>query len=234
MSASQGARWNSVYTQTLEGEGTYLGAIDLTDFGSTGWIVGEGGVIIRVGNISQEASLSLTGFIEGFYNSGTNLQTGDTVEVFVRNTASPYAVVASDKAFLSNSGIASLNFANMTTGNYYLQVRHRNALETWSSAGVLLTVGGTASYDFSTSQLQAYGNNLMLADASPLRYAFYSGDVNQDATIDATDVSLIDNDAYNFACGYLPADVNGDGCVDGSDALIADNNAYNFISAITP
>ncbi|MBX7043276.1 MAG: hypothetical protein K1X85_10260 [Ignavibacteria bacterium] len=234
MSASQGARWNSVYTQTLEGAGTYLGAIDLTDFGSTGWIVGDGGVIIRVGNISQEASLNLTGFIEGFYDSGSNTQTGDTIEVFVRNTAFPFAVVTSDKAYLNSSGNASLNFANMTTGSYYLQVRHRSALETWSSAGVLLTVGGTSFYNFSTSPAQAYGSNLMQADASPLRYAFYSGDVNQDGTIDATDVSLIDNDAYNFVCGYVATDVNGDGCVDGSDALIADNNAYNFISVIAP
>ncbi|MBK6505118.1 MAG: hypothetical protein IPG02_05505 [Ignavibacteria bacterium] len=58
--------------------------------------------------------------------------------------------------------------------------------------------------------------------------------MTQDGTVDATDLSLIDNDASNFLSGYLVTDLNGDRFTDGSDYLIADNNAYNFISAIRP
>jgi hypothetical protein len=71
-------------------------------------------------------------------------------------------------------------------------------------------------------------------DASPVRFAIYSGDVNQDGTVDATDVSAIDNAANNFLSGYVATDLTGDNFVDGTDFAIADNNAANFVSAIRP
>lgn len=41
------------------------------------------------------------------------------------------------------------------------------------------------------------------------------------------------NDAANFATGYINTDVTGDGVTDASDASIVDNNAAGFVSAIT-
>lgn len=62
----------------------------------------------------------------------------------------------------------------------------------------------------------------------------YGGDVNQDRTIDGTDLQLIDNDAYNFVTGFVPTDAYIDYIVDGTDYALADNNAYGFISKIAP
>ena len=67
-----------------------------------------------------------------------------------------------------------------------------------------------------------------------ISYCIYSGDVNQDGTVDGTDLQLIDNDSYAFVSGYVPTDVNGDDFVDGTDASIAGNNANNFVSVIRP
>jgi hypothetical protein len=67
-----------------------------------------------------------------------------------------------------------------------------------------------------------------------VRYAIYGGDVNQDGTVDATDVSAIDNDAANFIGGYVVTDLTGDEFVDGTDFAIADNNAANFVSVVRP
>lgn len=89
-------------------------------------------------------------------------------------------------------------------------------------------------YDFYSAANKAYGDNQIRVDNSPVTYALYSGDVNQDGTIDLGDGSLIDNDATNFVSGYAATDVNGDGIVDVADAVFADNNALNFISRITP
>ncbi|MBK6876055.1 MAG: hypothetical protein IPG99_06250 [Ignavibacteria bacterium] len=75
---------------------------------------------------------------------------------------------------------------------------------------------------------------MLQADASPVKYAIYSADVNQDGTVDATDVSTIDNDASNFVSGYVVTDLTGDHFVDGTDFAIADNNAANFVRTITP
>ena len=67
-----------------------------------------------------------------------------------------------------------------------------------------------------------------------MRFAFFGGDVNRDETVDATDISIIDNDALFFLSGYIDSDITGDGFVDGTDFSIADNNATNFVSVIRP
>ena len=61
----------------------------------------------------------------------------------------------------------------------------------------------------------------------------WSGDVNQDGIIDGTDLSSIDNLAYNFTSGSgIPEDLNGDNIVDGIDFLIGDNNrTYHYVIA---
>ena len=66
------------------------------------------------------------------------------------------------------------------------------------------------------------------------KYCIYSGDVNQDGTVDITDMVLIDNDSYNFAGGYLSTDVTGDGTVDITDMVIVDNNSYKFVGKVVP
>ncbi len=90
------------------------------------------------------------------------------------------------------------------------------------------------TYDFTTANTQAYRENQIQADASPVRFAVYSGDVNQDGTIDASDVSDADNDSYNSLSGYVNTDVTGDDFVDAADVSIVDNNAFNSVSVVTP
>jgi hypothetical protein len=69
---------------------------------------------------------------------------------------------------------------------------------------------------------------------SGTKWTIYAGDVTQDGAVDATDVSMIDNDAANFVSGYVPTDITGDSFVDGTDFAISDNNAANFIGIVRP
>ncbi len=87
------------------------------------------------------------------------------------------------------------------------------------------------SYDFITAANKAYGDNLILKGS---KYCIYSGDVNQDGIIDASDLSVVDNDAYISASGYVNTDVDGDNFVDGSDLSIVDNNVLNSVAQIRP
>lgn len=50
-------------------------------------------------------------------------------------------------------------------------------------------------------------------DFSPVRFAIYSGDTDQDGIIDGTDVSLVDNDAALFTTGHVITDLTGDDLV---------------------
>ncbi|HPJ10488.1 MAG TPA: hypothetical protein PLS51_07650 [Flavobacterium sp.] len=126
-------------------------------------------------------------------------------------------------------------YANTTpTGLYRIRVRHRNAIETWSSETNLVQIGGSASYDFSNAANKAYGSNQVQVDSSPVRFAFYSGDLNQDENIENTDFTIQEVDITNSEFGDRPADLNGDGVVDNSDADFLINNANNFIYSQHP
>ncbi len=174
---------------------------------------------------------------QGFYNSSTNrLNARDTVRVYLRNITTPFAVVDSAKGILDSVSLSvSALFATAPTGTYYIQLKHRNCLETWSkSGGVSYTKGAVLSYDFTTAANQAFGNNMIQVDAAPVKFAIYSGETNNDGTIDGTDLVAIDNDAGNFVVGYVVTDLDGNKFVDATDALIADNNASNFVSVIKP
>lgn len=184
--------------------------------------------------VTTSAYSTITLAPQAFFNPGpNNLNMKDTVRIYLRNNFAPYTIVDSSWAVIDSLTLAGTYlFANAPTGTYYLQAKHRNSIETWSKAGgESYTAGSPFSYNFTTSAAQSYGSNTVLRGS---RYCFFSGDVTQDGTIDATDVSQIDNDAYNFASGYLRTDVNGDGTVDATDISFADNNAFNFVSKVVP
>ncbi len=176
-------------------------------------------------------TLSLTYLIEGFYNAGMNLLVQDTVTVNLRESTSPYALVESKKAYLSTSGSGTAVYLSASNSvPYFIQVIHRNGLETWSGTAQSFT-SNALSYDFTTSASQAYGSNMVLLGS---RYCAFSGDTDGDGTIDATDLSAIDNDATAFLSGYLRTDLDGNDFIDGSDASLADNNAFAFVSVNRP
>jgi hypothetical protein len=124
-----------------------------------------------------------------------------------------------------------VNFIHAVTGSYYLQIRHRNSTETWSSVPLNFTNGNTALFDFTSSQSNAFGNNLVSKSG---KWCIYGGDINQDGTTDASDISSVENDASSGASGYVKTDVTGDSFVDGSDLSLTDNNAFSGVGSVTP
>lgn len=169
---------------------------------------------------------------EGILN-GSTLNMRDSVKIYLRNINSPFALIDSSNTVIDSLNLtASCVFKFASTGTYYYQIIHRNALETWSkTGGESITRGVFTSFDFTSAQSQAYGSNLIQKSSV---WCLYSGDVSRDGSIDGTDLSLIDNDATNFETGYRATDLNGDGIVDGTDLSVCDNNASNFVVKSTP
>lgn len=182
----------------------------------------------------QFITMNVKMFIEGFYNSATNLMVSDTVRFYLRSMNAPYAIVDSAKGKVSDSGNVSLTFSNAPTGYYYIQTKHRNSVETWSMNYENCTQGIPSSYDFTTATLKAYGNNLKLSDLSPLTYSVFSGDVNQSSSVDLSDIVAGYNASAGFATGYLATDVTGDDFVNLNDLTITYNNSVAFVSVKKP
>ena len=181
-------------------------------------------------------NLFLFGAIQGLYDPSANTMIYDTVTVYLRNAVSPFAKIDSSKKELYGPGTGQEFSFNNAQNNvpYYIEVNHRNTLETWSADPVTFT-GDAASIAFSVDAVYAYGNNQIQIDNDPYNvFAFYSGDVNQDGTIDLTDVLLIYNNANSFVTGYVVTDLTGDNIVDLTDLLMAYNNAAAFVSVARP
>jgi len=171
---------------------------------------------------------------QGYYEPGTNkLNIRDTVTFYLRNITTPFAIVDSGKAVIDSVSLSgSVTFANAASGTYYLVVKSRNILETWSkSGGQLYTRGAAFSYNFTTAAAQAYGSNMILEGA---KYCIYSGDVSKNNAVDLADVLMVYNAATSFTSGFNALDLTGDRTVDLTDVLIAFNNSTNFVSRQAP
>lgn len=185
---------------------------------------------ILSGSLYTQYNVKLT--TEGLYN-GSTMNLRDTVKAYLRNSISPFNTVDSAVAVIDSVTLtAPFVFKNAASGTYYLQIIHRNAIEEWSKAGgESFTKGITSNYDFTSSQSQAFGNNMILVGS---KYCFYSGDVVKDGVVDLSDVIAIYNDASTFTGGYAVTDLNGDNISDLTDIILAYNNSTAFITKITP
>jgi hypothetical protein len=183
-------------------------------------------------------NIHLTALIEGLYNASSNsMIIRDTLQVELRNINFPYGRVDSSKVIVDTFGKGTIKFASAPTGDYYIVIKHRNSIETWSKSGGQHLVNGTISdYDFTSAQTQAYGNNLIHKGT---KWCIYSGDVTgtgglQDGIVDLSDLIAIDNDNANYFTGLVKTDVNGDGLVDLSDLILADNNNSAYVAKVVP
>jgi hypothetical protein len=140
--------------------------------------------------------------------------------VLLKNVTTPYATIDSVRIFLDSLGQGTIKLSNATrNGTYYVVIRHKNSIETWSTTGGLLFDKSINNYDFTTALTQAYGSNLLLKGT---KYCIISGDVDQDGSIGALDRSACWNDR-NLS-GYYATDLDGDGSVGALDRSICWNN----------
>ncbi|MDR3669129.1 MAG: dockerin type I repeat-containing protein, partial [Ignavibacteriaceae bacterium] len=179
------------------------------------------------GTYTNAYMLSLTGLIQARYNGGVFIPDSVSVEL---HDASSFALVDQDKELLSSAGTGTFKFYSAVNGtNYYIVVKHRNSIETWSASAQSFS-SNLLSYNFTTSASQAYGSNLVLQSG---KYCIYSGDVNQDGQVTSDDFTGVDNDNTNFDY-HIANDLNGDGQVTSDDFTCIDNNNSNFISKNVP
>ena len=98
--------------------------------------------------------LNLHLYIEGFYLGGGMLTEilgngiCDSIRVELHDPMSPSSIIYSATSLLSIYGNASLNIPPAYRGNfYYVVVRHRNSIETWSK-NVVSFSSGVTNFDF--------------------------------------------------------------------------------------
>jgi hypothetical protein len=202
------------------------------------------------------ATVNLTAFIQGYYN-GTgmvaarydNLMSAgsatpgnatdvDFVTVELHDAINTATVAYTADGMLQTDGTLSVSFpAAAVGGDYYIVLKHQNALQLWSANPV--TIASTTTYDFSSALTQAYtdGSTDPMAFLATGVYGMYSGDINQDEYIDGSDYSIYELDvdnSTNLGLFNLASDLNGDTYVDGSDYPLFDINSANSVYSQHP
>ncbi len=149
----------------------------------------------------------------------------DWVRVELRSSGAPATVVATRQGLLqrdgnvvATDGTSPLTF-NVSPGNYYLAVRHRNHLGAMT-AGVIALSTTTTTVNFQATTLPIYGTNA-LTTIGAVRL-LWSGNALRDTILKYTGTSN-DRDPIltriggtiptNTVSGYFPEDVNMDGVV---------------------
>ncbi len=207
---------------------------NLVNIAYAGGSVSQDSLVNAYSDYEGNKTLNLKLSLQGLYNPNTNkLNIRDTVRIYLKRYLGFSQTLDSGKAVIDSSTLhCSFNFSYLPDSYCYIVVKHRNSLETWTQP--LYFTDPVSTFDMTVNSGMAYGNNIIQTDNSPVLFSIYGGDVDQDGSIDATDLSMIDNDSYLFASGYKKTDINGDGFVDATDAAITDNNAANFVSLIRP
>ena len=126
-------------------------------------------------------------------------------------------LLLSDGSVVDIDGTSPVKFKNVSDGNYYVVVRHRNHLAIMTSAAISLSSSSSVLYDFTTSQSQAYGTNPML-DLGGGVLGMYSADGNKDGGIYGEDYILYQTSQGEE--GFRIEDYNLDGGIYGEDYIL--------------
>lgn len=215
-----------------------------TSWPQNSWTITEPGIYTQAayvrlisGFCSPNPQSIIKSVIQGFYNSDLNrMNIKDTITAYLRNLSLPFEITDSSKGVIDSINFeGNFRFNNAFSGTYYIVIKHRNSIETWSRAGGEIYISGNPLfYDFTQDSSGTYGNNVIRIKDTPLLYAIYNGDADQNGGVDLDDIVSTYNDATAFSSGYVLTDLTGDNLVSLSDILIAFNNSGEFVEVIRP
>lgn len=197
--------------------------------------------------------LNLKLFIQGFYKGAglmrpvlynnalsNDVLSCDSIIVELHHIYAPQSVAFARKILLNTDGTAKfklpLYFFNQS---YYIVIRHRNSLETWTAYPYNLSAY-FLNYDFTTSPNKAYGSNqVILPDG---KSAIWSGDIAsgftpgvQDGIINiVSDFPMVKGAVENFLTGYFTQDLTGDAIIESADFSILENNGLRVLMIQRP
>jgi hypothetical protein len=195
-------------------------------------------------------TLNIRMFIQGFYNGNLSMKPvwynsdgplhpnnypqtiTDFVYVSLVDIALPHSTLFADWGILNTDGTMSISTipASLLNQPVALKINHRNSIETWSSGPV--TLGLTTFFDFSSSSLSAFQENMF--EIEPNVWTIYNGDIDQNGVIELGDYAYMDYYIPHQINGYVVTDLDGDGATTSGDYGVLDFNAFYAIGVAAP
>lgn len=111
------------------------------------------------------AVISIKNGVEGLYDVTRGcLNKNVEIDVYLRNAEIPYQIADHATGYIDKETLTGIFiFDNVVNGHYYLVLKSKNTIETWSrKGGELINSGTKSSYDFTCGKKKAFGDNLRL------------------------------------------------------------------------
>jgi Concanavalin A-like lectin/glucanases superfamily/Ig-like domain CHU_C associated len=136
------------------------------------------------------------------------------------------ALLQADGDVVDMDGVSPVRFVGAAAGSYFIAIKHRNHMRMRTLNTVVLT-NGINTFNFTNNSVPLLGTN-PLRQVETSVYGLYTGDLNGDGVIDATDRSSVWN--FRNLTGYSIYDCNMNGTVDATDR----SNAWNNRNILSP
>jgi hypothetical protein len=143
------------------------------------------------------------------------LRTGHPDSTTMSEVARTVGLLKSNGTIVNPDNLGAVEFEDMSAGEYFVTVHHRNHLGAMSRNPVALGLTA-ASFDFSADSTRAFGSNAM-REMSPGVWAFYAGDANLDGHITASDFNEWLTQTRVGAGGFQSADFDLNAVVNAAD-----------------
>ena len=177
---------------------------------------------------SSSITLNLKVLIEGFTSTAGTMRlplgtSCDSLRVYFASPTTPYGILYSSNGTINATGNGIFTFSGAAMGgSFYIIVKHRNSLETWSGAPILMPSNNNF-FDFTTGITQAFGSNLINVGSG--KYAIRTGDINQNGVIDINDYTAVQTALLTLSSGYLVNDLTGDNLIESTDYSLVETNS---------
>lgn len=139
----------------------------------------------------------------------------------INNISYRKPAVLNSNGQIFNSDGSDFSFNNITSGDYYVAINHRNHLSIMSKNKVPIENGIPISYDFTKSQDAAYGKNALKELKNGI-YGMLGGDGDANGVINNLDFGIVANKILYK--GYNNGDLDLNGTINVLDYSIINKN----------
>lgn len=140
-------------------------------------------------------NVQVKALMQGLWDGSVHKPSPVSVELRSGGVAPTASVlVARATGMLSSTGTVTVTFNNLSTGNYWIIIRHGGSLPISSAAQQSITSGSTFTYDFSDAAAKTYGGGTVVVNIGGTNYyVLKAGDFTGDRAANPLDISVFLN-----------------------------------------
>lgn len=155
-------------------------------------LISDNAVVFVQPSNTNNTTIVVKALMQGCWNGLVHVPTSLSVELRSGDTLLTSTLVTIGSGILSTTGTVSIQFSDLTSGEYWIVVRHGGYLPVASNGKVHIDAGSTVSYDFSNSPSKAYEEGTIpVVLRGTTYYVLKAGDFTGDRSVNPQDIQAM-------------------------------------------